>query len=102
MWYTSVKTPMPLAKIRSISHSTASSSIFRAKIPLRGLVIDGREKLLDVDLEHVAKASSQGLSPVQGAVGAFAHPIGVAVVNKAAFEPRLDQIAQGVMGPRDP
>jgi hypothetical protein len=51
----------------------------------------------EVALEHVAKATGEVLAAVEGAMGAFAHPAGIGVVNEAALEDRLDDVDQGVV-----
>ena len=50
-----------------------------------------------VALQHIAEAAGELLAAVQGAVGALAHPVGIAVVDEAALEDRLDDVAQGMV-----
>lgn len=60
-------------------------------------VIDSRKVLFDVALQDVRITPGKLGAAVQGPVGAFADPVGVAVVNEAALKDRLNQVTQGVM-----
>ena len=54
-------------------------------------------KLANITGQGVAMAPRPTLAGVQGPVGALADPNGVGVVDKAALEGRLDQLAEGVV-----
>ena len=53
-------------------------------------MIDRCEMLADVSAQHVATATGKLLQAVDGAVRAFAHPVGIAVRDEYPLEPRLD------------
>ncbi len=60
-------------------------------------MVDRWEELAHVTTQRVAILTSKVLAAVQGAMGAFAHPVGVAVVDETPLEDGLDDVAQGVV-----
>ena len=54
--------------------------------------------LHDVQAQDVTITAGIGLQLVNGPVGAFAHPVGVAVGVELGFKERLNEVAQSVMG----
>ena len=57
-------------------------------------MVDGGKELLDIALQHIAMAAGEVLAAVQRPMGAFAHAVGVGVVDEAALEERLHNIAE--------
>ena len=60
-------------------------------------VVEAREELPDVALQHESIATRETLRPVQRAMSALTDAIGVGVGNEAALEQRLDLEAQCVV-----
>ncbi len=60
-------------------------------------VVDAGKELAHIALQDIGVAAGKLLGAVQGAVGAFADPVGVRISDEAALEDRLDQVAQGVV-----
>ena len=60
-------------------------------------MVDAGKELAHIALQDVAVAAGILLAAIQGAVRAFADPVGVAVVDEAALKERLDHVAQGVV-----
>ena len=53
-------------------------------------VVDRWEELAHVTTQRVAILTSKVLAAVQGAMGAFAHPVGVAVVDETPLKDGFD------------
>ena len=60
-------------------------------------MVDGREKLADITLQHVRVAPGKFLRAIDCAVGALANPVGIAVMDEAPLPDRLDHLAQGMV-----
>jgi hypothetical protein len=65
-----------------------------AKVGLQDLVVDGREVAIDVAPQDMAVAIAEALVPRHSTVGAFADPVGIAVVDEAALEDRPDDVVE--------
>ena len=60
-------------------------------------MIDRRKELAQVALQNAAVATGESLAVVQRRMGAFAHPVGVGILNERLLKDRLNNAHQCVM-----
>jgi hypothetical protein len=60
-------------------------------------VVNRREELLDIALEHAAVAAHEVRAAIQRGMGALPFSVGVAVADEFPLVDRLDDVAQGVV-----
>jgi hypothetical protein len=60
-------------------------------------MVNAGEELFDIALEYIAVSPGQESTAIQSSMGALADAVSIAVVNKAALEDGLDDVADGVV-----
>ncbi len=68
-----------------------------ANLGFEDFMVDRGKVFFQIALQNVGIRSGKLRKPLQGAMGAIAHPISVGIGNKAILKPGNDDVAKGVM-----